>query len=442
MNTEQIIELLSRLPDHSYRKYLADTPVKLTDEMSYALGTPARKLVRVLRTVIEAIAAKLFVKSLTLSDVDADGAVKEWLNASNWEQLERVLWKATVRDGTTYALVGYDDAPVIHQLDMYDGRTGALLVYGATNREYAEYGINTWYAADNQRYLDVYYANRIEKYLYDGREWLKRKDTPDETWPIAWVDDQGLPLGVPLIEFTIGESDLANGAVQIQSDLNEALLDQLAVSRTQGFPQRYLKGAGSLQYVTNSYGQPLYNTAGMPIVRTIKLVPGSVMPLGANEELGQLDQADTDTALIDKLLHVLSLITTVPTFYFTGDFPSGVALIQAETRLNGKAEEHQGHLTQGLVELVRTMLLLSNVFGSTAYDTETLIDVVWEPPQIETEDLRLDRLTKTAQAVTLLMGAGALSTEQAVALLHPEWTPEQQQQEVNRISAQQQTIAL
>lgn len=439
MDNTEIKDLLLSLPNKSYKRHLSDVPVTLTSEIASALGTSQRQLSRVLEAVIEAIAAKLFVQSVTLSDPNSDTAVKEWL--TDWELLERQLWKAAVRDGTTYALVGYEQTPVIHQLDTYDGRTGAVIVYADVNKRRALYGLNTWHVGKTS-YLDLYYPERIEKYVIVDGIWEKRKDSKDEQWPIDWTDNQGQPLGIALVKLSIGESDLAGGAVQTQTDINNALLDQIAVSRTMGFPQRYLKGSNSSQYLTNSYGQPFLNSVGIPISRTIKLTPGSIMPVQQDEELGQLSQASIDTTLIDKLLHLLSLQTTVPTFYFTGDFPSGVALIQAETRLNGKAEEHQGYLTTGLLDLIRLMLRLSNTFGSTQFDTETQIDIVWYPPQIEDETVRRERQDSVAKNVTLLMGAGVLSLETAVTMLHPDWDEQQIAAEVNRISAEKSIIAL
>lgn len=396
---------------------MSDVPQKLSPEIGAALGVSSRKLVRVLATVVEAISAKLFVQSIVAQDTATTLAITEALAANQWELLERKIYRATSRDGVSYVLTSYTDKPVLHQLNVYDGRSGAYILYEDVNKSKPVLGLNTWYARDT-RYLDLYYPDRIEKYIFSYNEgWLKRRDVEGETWPVDWTDNDNKPLGIPLIEFTLGESDLAHGAVQVQQDINEALVDQMAVSRTQGFPQRYYTGAGSLNYYTGLLGQPLLDATGkQPLVRTVKLTPGSIMPLQSGEELGQLDQADIDTGLVDKLLHILSLITTVPTFYFTGDFPSGIALIQAETRLNSKCEEHQSYLTQGLTDLFRFMLKLSNVYGKKNYNIEAPILITWYPPQVETEDLRLDKMTKTAQALVALDAIGGLSTETKVRL--------------------------
>jgi hypothetical protein len=68
--------MLLSLPSRSYKWHLCDAPVILTAEIASALGTSQRQLSRVLEAVIEAIAAKLFAQSVTLSDPNSDIAVK------------------------------------------------------------------------------------------------------------------------------------------------------------------------------------------------------------------------------------------------------------------------------------------------------------------------------------------------------------------------------
>lgn len=426
LSHDSVVELLETLPANSYRKYLSNTPTKLTDEMASALGSTKRQPIRILQAVVEAITNKLFIQTIASNDTSVDTVVHQWLSQNSWDTLEGQIWEAVVRDGTTYVLVGFDEGPVLYQLDAFDGKTGAGLT--------PDFGFNTWYE-DEFRYLDLYYPDRIENYFYNGDSWVS-------LGALDWTDDSGSlevpgnPIGIPLIPFSIGGSDLANGAVQLQSDIDEALLDLLSISRTQGFPLRSLKGARSLEYVTNSYGQPLYNTMGMPIKRTIKIVPGAIMPLGENEELMQLNAAAPDSTVLDKLLHLLTTITTVPMHYFSGDWPSGVALIQAEQRLNTLVEKHQAFLTGNFITLLRFMLHLNNIFGVAQYSEEAQLDIEWYPPQIETEDLRLDKLTQTSQAIMTLKGAGVISLEQSIRMLHEDWDEQQIQEEITRIRAE------
>ena len=235
LTQEEITTLLTLLPNNSYKAALSNAPVKLSEEIALALGQNKRNLVRVLSTVVDAIADKLFVKSMTFSDTMLQQQTEEWLAANKWELLERKLYRYAVRDGKSYALVSYkNNAPSISVLELYDGKQGAIVLYSDKDTSVPLLGVNTWYSGTD-RYLDVYYDNRIEKYLYNGYEWTKRTDYEGESWPVDFTDENNAPLGIPLIEYSIGESDLADGAVQIQKDINEALLDLMAVNRTMGY---------------------------------------------------------------------------------------------------------------------------------------------------------------------------------------------------------------
>lgn len=423
LTNEKIKKLLDTIPNESYRKYLSNKPIALSQEMAAALGTQKRQTIKVLQTVIDAISSKLFIETLHSDDTVFNEQLTTWLNASKWETLERAIWKAVIRDGKTYILTAYENnAPLLHHIDLYNGRDGAYVFPGKS------YGINTWYDGDT-RYLDIYYTDAIEKYINQDGEWIPLLDEP-----IAWTDNNNNPLGLALIEFCIGESDLANGAIQLQDDINFALIDLLATSRTMGWPQRYIKGASSLKYISNPYGQALTTSAGMPIPRSVTLTPGSIQLIGKDEELGQLDSADPNATVFDKLLHALYIATTVPSFYFSGDFPSGVALILSEQRLNHKVESHQGSLTSAVKQAVQMMQQLSNTFGNTGFNVS--VDVDWHSPEILTEDLKMEIQKNKAQYVFQLKNAQVISTETAVRILHEEWTEDQIQAEVARIQGE------
>lgn len=428
LTNERVVKLIDSLPNDSYRKYLSNKPITLSQEMSAALGTQKRQTIKVLATVVDAVSSKLFIDSID-TDVGKDELI-QWLKVNKWDTLEREIWKAVVRDGKTYALLGYENtSPVIYHVNLFNGRDGAYIFY--SNGKPTK-GINTWYDED-QRYLDIYYAERIEHYQQIDNEWLAVGDE------VPWVANDGTPLGIALVEFSIGTSDLANGAVQLQDDINFALIDLIATSRTMGWPQRYLKGSTSLKYVTNQYGQAFTTSSGMPIPRTVTLTPGSIQLIGKDEDFNQLDSANADSTVFDKLLHALFIATTVPMHYFTdGNLPSGVALIQAEQRLNHKVESHQGQLTPALVSMITMMFTLSNTYGNTTLNA--IVSVRWHAPEVLTETLKIEKQKLDAEYVLKLRGAGVISVEQAVRVLNPSWDESQVQQEVARINGES-TIA-
>jgi hypothetical protein len=414
-----------------YRRATSAEPVVLSPDMAAALGSVngERRLTPVLATVVEAISNKLFVdpKGCKAAKVKDTKVIAEWLGDNQWAVIERELYQTLIRDGTAYLFVCWSERPLFTVRPSFDGTTGALACGGFT--------LNAWKDGD-RHYLDLYYPDRIEKYtrIAEG-QWEPRRDQEQEPWPVPWVDAKGQPLGIPLIAFSIGKSDV-EPALQIGRDINEAILDLVATSRLQGWPQRFLKGKRAVSVMLSPEGQPLIHPhTNRPIPRHMKLTPGSVMLLDNESELSQLEGATPNTGAIDKLLELLSLVTTVPTHYFKGEWPSGVALIQAESRLNSKAESHQGRLTSAIVEVLRLCFRLSNTFGNTTYDADQELLIGWHSPEIETEDLRRERETATRENVVALHAAKLMSLETALKALHPEWSEEAIQREVALLSS-------
>lgn len=424
-----------------YRQATVSVQISLASDMAAALGTPTRRLTPFLATVVDAIAGKLEVNDdeLKLAKAGDTKTIKRWLGDDRWSLVERELYQCVVRDGKAFVLTTWGaDGPTFTVREAFNGVCGAHVVY---EHGLPAYAFNTWQIGEAS-YFDVYYPDRIEKYIKAGdkKEWTQRRDTPNEEWPVPWVDADGNPLGIAITEFSIDNSDIAD-ALQLGRDLNEALLDLLATSRTQGWPQKYLVGQKNAGVLLNDLGQPVVSgLTGQPIRRAVQTAPGSIMLLNEGSELGQLEPAKADLGVLDKLLEFLSFVTTVPSHYFTGQWPSGVALIQAESRLNHKVEDHQGRLTSAVVTTLRSAIRLSNYFAGTSYDPNQPITIPWHSPEIETEDLKREREQFQQEGLTNLVNAGLMSKEIAVRTLHPDWTEQQITDELVRLNIVQQSI--
>lgn len=422
-----------------YRQATTPVTVQLSGEMASALGTPNRRLVPFLATAVEVIAGKLEIddRAIKANRAKLSKEIQHWLGDQTWSLIERELYSAAVRDGTAFVLTTWENgAPKFTVREAYNGVCGAHVV---EEDEKPIYAWNYW-QFDGISFVDFYYPERIEKYIKgsgERDEWQPRTDAPDEPWPLLWVDDNGQPLGIAITEFSIGGSDIAD-ALQIGRDMNEAILDLIATSRTQGWPQKWIKGQRNPGVLTNDLGQPIVSgTTGRPLRYTVQATPGSILQLSDSAELGQLAPATPDPTVLDKLLELLSFVTAVPSHYLNGQWPSGVALIQAESRLNHKVEEHQGRLSGAIATMLRLATRLSNHFGGTAYDPEQPIDIPWHSPEIETEDLKRERQAFQQDSMTKLVEAGLMSKEIAVRELHPEWSEEELTAELVRLGIAQ-----
>jgi hypothetical protein len=235
----------------------ATTPyqVNLSADMAAALGMPQRRLTPFLATVVSVIANKLEIDDETLKlRLSGDTKrIQSWLGDNEWSILERELFAAVVRDSKAFILTSWKaEGPKYAIVHAHNGICGAHVV---CEEGEPVYGWNTW-SKDGTQYLDVYRPHQVEKYIKpagDKKEWAPRQDEPDEAWPVAWVDSDGQPLGIALTEFSIKTSDIVD-ALQIGRDMNETLLDMLASSRTQGWPQRWLRGQKNPHVLQNDLG--------------------------------------------------------------------------------------------------------------------------------------------------------------------------------------------
>ncbi len=375
-------------------------PVQLRSLFGREFRTP----LPVLQSVIAAVADKLYLARVRNRRKTIEQRVGRLLAASEYQL--RLLFAAVVRDGVGYLMIVTDPKPALVFVPAFDGTVGAFTfpdgasgVVGATDT--------------GERLLTVFRAGLMEQYREGSQQWVI---TATERWPYP----------APVIEFGDGKS-FVEPLIQLQDDLNLAVFDLLAANRSVGFPVRYILGSASSDYLTNLFGQPLIDATGSPIRRTITLEPGAFVRISEpNAEIGQLAASPPDATTINTLLELFSLLTGVPLFFFKGTVPSGAAIQAAEQRLNATVERYQALLSDPIRRVRATVAEI--VFGTATGDDEWSVE--WYPPQIETEELRSQRVKWVNEAVT----AGLMSVEEAVRTIHPDWPEERIREELERLN--------
>lgn len=237
----------------------------------------------------------------------------------------------------------------------------------------------TWTLSDKRRRVNLYFPDRIEKYVTRARsttlnaEALERYPIAGEPWPVPNPWDV-----VPVFHFANnagtgehGGSELRD-VVPLQDALNKVLTDLLLASELAGFPQKVILGLDA--------GDPNVQEglrrleAGLNKIFTIPFDPGGQPPNIDEFSAANLPQIVAVVEMFDKLI---SRVSRVPVHYLqmSGDFPSGRALRTAEAPFVSKIEDRQtafGNVWEDVMHLALRMAgvadpgMLTTVWKSAA----------------------------------------------------------------------------
>lgn len=327
-----------------------------------------------------------------------------------------ITHSAAGRDGDTYVLVSWDDetnAPVFTPEMAYDGHEGVKIHYShgrqgeiecATKRWRVEQGNDAGYV----RRLNIYYPNRIEKYISDGRfdegnwrEYLEEDETGQESHIKWWSDngaENGNRLGVPVFHFkandrgyNYGKSDL-HDIIPIQNALNKSMIDLLAAADTTGFrmftvigddPTGWEFAPGMVLYSTKSAG-------GTDETVKIDFMPG--------EDLSPM------ITLKDSMVAEIARVSRTPLSYFqtTGAVAAEGTLKQQESGLLAKVVDRQvgyGNTWEDVMSMARR---LNNAFGDgPEMDEDQEISTFWKDPETRNELTYYEALAKKYEALQI-----------------------------------------
>jgi len=274
-----------------------------------------------------------------------DAALNEWvanlLAHNRFDGMQGAMHEGAIRDGDTYALVDFDmargGARITHE-PAYDGTRGMLVVHGDDG--YPAIAIKIWRTtqesiADTMR-INVYYPDRIEKYIAPGMGSVERYIVEGEDWPALWPRVNGELMGVPVRHLPNrpksyserGISEIEN-AIPLQDMLNRTLYSMVMTAELTAFQIKYAAG----------FTPPAGITPGMWItIGGDGLTKDDVWEVGALEQgsiVPFIEQAKWLTSEMGK-------ITRTPSPEFMGgDSASGEALKQREISLLGKVKRFQ-----------------------------------------------------------------------------------------------------
>jgi hypothetical protein len=318
------------------RHYLAFA----TDKFRNAFGNLFRKFaLNMCPAVCDAVSDNLQVTGFGVEKGPAKLGKDAWSiwQSNRMDQRAGEIHKEVVKSGDAYAIVwpDADGDPIIYPQPAslctvyYDAEQPGTILWGA----------KFWRAADRRIRCNLYYSDRIEKYvtrspnpngLPDKGSSFIRFKVDGEAWPLK--NEYG---AVPVFHFANnadvghpGISELAT-VVPLQDALNKSVLDMMVAMEFVAFPQRWATGI-----------ELTLDKAGKPVV---PFTPGVERLWGLeseNAKFGEFAQADLKNFLAVKKDFKLdiALVSGTPLFYFnlqdgaSGRATSGEALKTLEKR--------------------------------------------------------------------------------------------------------------
>ena len=430
-----------------YRRYTnGEQAATLNDSQIALLNADPDFVLNVCPSVLGAKCDRLVITGFTVTSPDEQDQPKEEMSLSpeleeqvqNWWDMSRMdsessnLHYAASRDGDAFLIVDYceDEYPRLTLNMAYDGESGVEIAYDEGDYTRPLYATKRWTVStpadmtkNRVRRLNVYYDNRVEKYISDGSGsfseagWRPYEGDGDSVEQVTienydgtiitynaavawWTDTQtaeGEPLGLPVVHFAnasngmaYGRSDIADVIPGLQDAVNLTGVSLLAAAQLAGFPVNYIIGNfdGAGQFAT---------------------YPGAILTVPDKDgNAGQFPAANLNQLadVITAYIRHIATITHTPMSYFniTGQVSAEGTLQAAEAPLLAKAKRAQASFGNKYEDAIRLMLKLEMVYGSDVSLTLEQIDELtiackWEAPQTRNEK-------ETAETVLLHIQAG------------------------------------
>lgn len=295
---------------------------------------------------------------------DADRAWDFW-NANRMDRRQKELFRNALLGGYSYALLwpSRDDSS---RAVVYPNSMEKVAVrYDPELPDRVVVGVKAWMEPDKRARVNLYYTDRIEKYVTRNaaRGGLPEKATtfipyePDDGTGSVVSHEFGF---VPIVEFTHddGKSRLQD-VIPLQDALNKAVADMLIAMEFHAIPQRTVVGY-----------TPEYGPDGKPLVPFRAGKDGRVWGVqDPNARFGQFEGANLAQFITvhDSFRGEIARVSSTPLHYLllSGSFPSGEALRAAEAPLEAVVGDTRDAFGPSLEALVAMGLRMQGTTRET-----------------------------------------------------------------------------
>jgi hypothetical protein len=338
----------------------------------------------------------------------AETWASELLEWNDFDGLQINLYDAAIRDGDGYLMVGWDadeGMPVLTHELAFDGINGMLVIHNRYDDSIIDIAIKVWSetlnaTTDIQR-VNVYYPDRVEKYVVKNSGYEPFDDPAQPgVFPLPFVDRQGKPIGVPVVQFPnrsiqsggYGVSKLRD-VVPLQHALNVTMHSMVGTGLLGAFPINVFIG----------YDAPETVEPGMfYAIRPTK--DGKVMPpsIETAEWLKTIRIEQIKGAALTDYIKMVELfertiekVATIPN-YNAGANQSGESMKQRESEL--LAEVRRAHVVFGGAwnRVLLLAAVVQNAYGSPA-PTVRRWRVIWKSGETRNDVERAQVLNGVAK---------------------------------------------
>jgi hypothetical protein len=402
------------------------------------------------KIVVDALQSRVLIDGFRVDDA----AVQEFLDVlwvtAGVDDLQNEVHRNAFRDADSYIILGYDPTSRRITMDVQqqwaqeaDGSAfgaGTHMVYDDMGRPWV--AIKEWveYATPTlvRRRRTLYYGDRIERYYIDYQsgqqnteDWQPFLLDGDVEWPVLIRAQDGRDVTLPVVHFPNVRGATRYGISELAGDIL-------------GKQRLYNDAQHALAAATRMSANQLITATGVTESESAEWKVGPAQVLGSARDtakIGAIGAADL-SPIIDSAKRVLESVShssSIPLHHFTGQWPSGEALMRAEIPMVSKARDRQTRMGHAWASLMHKATLISNSFDGTTFDTEKMISVSWHDPALRddkyiaqtmalkapfiSEEQVLRELGYTEQQIGVIMRERAekakRDAEQALALAPP-----------------------
>ena len=307
--------------------------------------------VNFVRTVVDAVANRLELANVVGNTQVAQAKINRIFEQDGFQLEANDIHLRACEFGDAYALV-WPDSNGEWQIT-YEPATNMTLIYDPETRQ-KSHAAKMWVDLDGNTRLNLYFADRIEKYLSNGDlittgSQFRRVDTVDN------------PFGeVPVFHFRTnrpyGKPEHYDGYA-LQDMINKTLITHMYTMDYQGAPQRYaLSNFGN----DSEFEDFAEGDTDRENIGALKNGPGELWYLKGVNSVGEFKPADPDNFLkpVSEFLKNLASVTSTPVHFFDRGMSgfSGQALRAAEGPLMKKIGDRQQSFGATWRDLFRFLL--------------------------------------------------------------------------------------